>query len=81
MASLDLSRSLYERVGGKPAVAAAVALFYNKIVKDPLLIPFFDGIDLARQRGKQVVFLTAVFGGNIRVRTCGVLTLAWPSAG
>jgi hemoglobin len=60
------SSTLYERVGGTSAVAAAVDLFYDRVMKDPLLLPFFNGIDLKRQCSKQVAFLTAVFGGSTR---------------
>src|SRR5260370_20505120 len=62
----DSSSTLYERVGGKSAVAAVVNLFYDRIIKDPLLLPFFDGIDLRRQKSKQVAFLSTVFGGPTR---------------
>ena len=35
--------SLYERLGGKPAVEAAVGVFYERIMSDKGLIPFFKG--------------------------------------
>ena len=62
----DSSSTLYERVGGKSAVAAVVNLLYDRIIKDPLLLPFFDGIDVRRQKSKQVAFLSTVFGGPTR---------------
>jgi len=62
-ANQESSASLYERLGGQAAVTAAVDLFYNKVIKDPLLQPFFTRLDLNRQRRKQVAFLTAAFGG------------------
>jgi len=55
--------SLYERIGGEAAVNAAVDLFYDKLLADPLLIPFFEGVDMARQRAHQKMFLTFAFGG------------------
>jgi len=55
--------SLYERIGGEAAVNAAVDLFYEKVLADPLLIPFFEGTDMVRQRGHQKLFLTFAFGG------------------
>lgn len=58
-----MAPTLYERLGGKAAVEAAVDLFYDKIMKDDLLRPFFEGIDMQRQRGKQKIFLTTAFGG------------------
>jgi len=58
-----MSSPLYERLGGKPAVEAAVDSFYDKIMKDALIRPFFDGVDMPRQRAKQKIFLTMAFGG------------------
>ena len=55
--------TLYEQIGGKPAVEAAVDLFYRKILADPSLKPFFDGVDMAKQRNHQKAFLTYAFGG------------------
>ena len=55
--------SLYEQLGGEAAIKAAVEIFYKKVLADPLLSPFFDGIDMDRQVGKQRAFLTTVFGG------------------
>lgn len=55
--------SLFERLGGAPAIEAAVDLFYEKVLSDASLSPFFEGIDMVRQRGHQRAMLTAAFGG------------------
>lgn len=55
--------SIYEQIGGEPAMNAAVDIFYKKVIADPLLAPFFDGIDLDRQRKMQKAFLSQVLGG------------------
>lgn len=55
--------SLYERIGGRDAVNAAVDVFYIKVMADPLLKPFFNGVDMKRQVAKQKAFLTYAFGG------------------
>ncbi len=55
--------SLYEKIGGEKAVEAAVDIFYSKVQSDPDLVPFFDGIDMARQKKMQQKFLTVAFGG------------------
>ncbi len=62
----DSSSTLYERVRGNSAVAAVVNLLYDRIIDDPLLLPFFDGIDVRRQKSKQVAFLSTVFSGPTR---------------
>jgi truncated hemoglobin YjbI len=50
----DDCRTLYEKLGGAPAVEAAVAHFYKKVMADPLLVPFFEGVDMKKQAKKQV---------------------------
>src|SRR3954466_3755842 len=55
--------SLYEQLGGEPAVDAAVDLFYRKVLADDRGARFFDDIDMDRQSAKQKAFLTMVFGG------------------
>jgi hemoglobin len=55
--------SLYERIGGAPAVLAAVDIFYGKVLADPRIAHFFDGVDMDAQRRKQRSFLIMAFGG------------------
>lgn len=63
---MNHSISLYERIGGAQAVQAAVALLYDKILSDPLLIPFFQDIDVERLRSSQSAFVSMAFGGPIQ---------------
>jgi hemoglobin len=42
--------SLYDRLGGEPAVDAAVDIFYRKVLGDPRISSFFDTVDMDRQR-------------------------------
>ena len=56
--------SLYERLGGKPAVEAAVDKFYDKVLKDDRIKHFFGGVDMPGQRNKQKAFLAVAFGGS-----------------
>ncbi len=58
-----MTQTLFERLGGKPAVEAAVDKFYEKVMADSRINYFFDGIDMKRQRAKQKAFLTYAFGG------------------
>lgn len=54
---------LFDRLGGSAAVAAAVDVFYDKVLADPLLSPYFEGLDMKRQKAHQRAMLTAAFGG------------------
>ena len=56
-------QTLYERIGGEDAVKAAVIKLYEKILSDELLIPFFEGVDVAGLRRSQTAFITMALGG------------------
>jgi hemoglobin len=58
--------SLYQRVGGEAAIMAAATLFYDKVLADPELAPFFASLDMEKQVSKQVAFLSWAFGGPER---------------
>jgi hemoglobin len=55
--------TLFERLGGAASIGAAVDLFYDRVLADPALAPFFDGVDAARLRAHQRAFLTMALGG------------------
>ena len=55
--------TLFERVGGEPAMSAAVDVFYRKVLADESLSRFFEDVDMERQAAKQKAFLTMVTGG------------------
>ncbi|MBK8260411.1 MAG: group 1 truncated hemoglobin [Nannocystis sp.] len=55
--------TIYEQIGGEPAMSAAVELFYRKVLSDEVIARFFEGVDMERQMGKQKAFLTMVTGG------------------
>lgn len=58
-----MTTSLYERIGGEPAVNAAVDIFYRKVLNDYRINRFFDNVDMEKQAAKQKAFLTMAFGG------------------
>ena len=56
-------QSLYETIGGEPAVHAAVEIFYRKALADNRISRFFTGVDMDQLIIKQKAFLTMVLGG------------------
>jgi hemoglobin len=58
--------SLYEQIGGNAALDAAVDLFYQKVLADERINYFFEGIDMAKQRGKQKIFLAYAMGAPVK---------------
>ena len=63
--SEDSKSSLYEQLGGKDAINAAVDIFYDKVLADDRIKHFFNGVDMKTQRGKQRIFLAYAFGGPV----------------
>jgi hemoglobin len=55
--------TLYDRIGGEPALNAAVERFYVKVLADPMLAPFFKDIYMPRLKTHQFAFLSQALGG------------------
>ncbi|MEU4195947.1 group 1 truncated hemoglobin [Kribbella sp. NPDC026611] len=55
----------YQAVGGGPAIASVVDLFYTRVLADPQLSGFFEGTDLARLKRHQVQLVSQVMGGPV----------------
>jgi hemoglobin len=58
--------SLYFRIGGEAAVAAAVDGLYKRIAADRDLSSYFAGIDMAQLKAHQRAFIASAFGGPDR---------------
>lgn len=56
-------QTLFQKIGGRNAVKSAVDIFYQKVLADERINKFFDGIDMGKQKSKQIAFLTYAFGG------------------
>lgn len=57
--------SIYEQIGGEGALVAVVDDFYERVLADPRLAPFFAGTNMSRLKGRQVEFFAAALGGPI----------------
>ncbi|HEX8006692.1 MAG TPA: group 1 truncated hemoglobin [Trebonia sp.] len=55
--------SIYEAIGGEPALVAVVDDFYDRVLADPQLAGFFAGASMPRLKGKQVEFFAEALGG------------------
>ena len=53
----------YERIGGARAVSAVVASFYEKVLNDPDLASYFEGVDMTALRRHQALLISQVLGG------------------
>ncbi|HAL72461.1 MAG TPA: hypothetical protein DCP71_11875 [Verrucomicrobiales bacterium] len=59
----DRAASLYQKLGGKAALEAAVELFYVKVLADKRVNHYFEDISMIKQKRKQKEFLAAALGG------------------
>ena len=55
--------ALFERLGGSASIDIAVDQFYERLLDDPELAPFFEDVPMGRQRAHQKAFLTMALGG------------------
>jgi hemoglobin len=55
--------SIYEAIGGEPALVAVVDDFYARVLADPQLAGFFSGANMPKLKGRQVEFFAAALGG------------------
>jgi hemoglobin len=55
--------SIYESIGGEPALVAVVDDFYDRVLADPQLSGFFAGAPIPRLKGRQVEFFGEALGG------------------
>ncbi|WP_435582050.1 group I truncated hemoglobin [Amycolatopsis thermoflava] len=60
--------SIYEQIGGQDALIAVVDDFYERVLDDVELAPFFTGTNLPRLKGMQVEFFAAALGGTDEYR-------------
>ena len=58
--------SLYVRIGGDAAVAAAVDGLYDRVLADPELTSYFGGADIAHVKAHQRAFIASALGGPQR---------------
>ncbi len=55
--------TLFDQIGGEAAIRAAVERFYQRVLADPMLAPFFKDANMPRLKVHQFAFLSQVLGG------------------
>ncbi len=56
-------KTLFDRLGGASGVTAVVQEMYRRVLEDPELAPFFEGVSMDRLRRMQYQFLSAALDG------------------
>ena len=58
-------KTLYERIGGEKAVHDMIHEFYDRVLADPVLKPFFEAASMEKLRKMQREFFSAALDGPI----------------
>jgi hemoglobin len=58
--------SLYERIGGDAVIDGLVGEFYRRVLSDPALRPFFEGVSIEKLQRMQHEFFAEALDGPIR---------------
>ena len=57
--------NLYELIGGHETIKAATERFYERVMEDESLRPFFQDTDMKHLRSRQVMFVSMLLGGRV----------------
>lgn len=60
-----MPQTIYQEIGGQDTVKAVVSDFYDQVLEDEQLTPYFEGMDTDELRAHQVQFISAVAGGPV----------------
>ena len=60
-----MEKSLFDQIGGMPAVDAAVDIFYTRVLADDSISHFFRWTHMKSQQAKQKAFLAYAFGAPL----------------
>jgi hemoglobin len=55
--------TIYDTIGGRDSVTAAVELFCTRVLADPTLRPYFADTDMRAQKAHMRAFLASALGG------------------
>ena len=56
--------TIYDEIGGEPAVTAVVEAFHRRLLADPDLLAYFEGRDMNRLKAHQRALVTVALGGT-----------------
>lgn len=58
-----MNQTIFERYGGFATVRKVVSTFYEYVLEDDIVSPYFAGIDMRTQIDHQSKFISSVMGG------------------
>lgn len=58
-----MARTMFDRYGGFAKVSRIVSTFYDRVLDDPILSPYFERIEMRRLIDHQTKFIASLMGG------------------
>ena len=55
--------TLYDQIGGRESIEKLVTAFYQRVLIDPLLAPFFENTSIEKLQSMQIAFFSIALGG------------------
>lgn len=65
MSETNETDTLWDRIGGQDGVDALLKAFYDRVLGDPDLAPFFEHVPMDRLRRMQSEFFSTALGGPL----------------
>lgn len=66
VADSNTATSLYDKIGGEAAVRRLVNEFYERVLADPSLAPYFRDVSMDKLLRMQFEFFAAALGGEVK---------------
>ena len=66
MSAANSQPSQFERLGGVAGITRLIARFYDRVLADPALSPYFEDVALDKLRRMQFEFFSAALGAPVR---------------
>ena len=61
---IKMADTLFDTIGGRLTINAAVDAFYKRVIADESLRPFFNNVGLDHLRARQRMFVSMLLGGK-----------------
>ena len=60
-----MADTLFDTIGGRLKINAAIESFYEKVLSDASLRPFFKSVGMDHLRARQSMFVSMLLGGTV----------------
>jgi hemoglobin len=65
-------QTIYEQIGGEPTIEKLIVAFYQRVLADPLMQPFFEQTSIEKLQCMQKAFFSLALGGPVPDSTISI---------